>query len=305
MDSQETKTSSRPGRTRPTLKIVVAAAILLLIAACGLGFFFNRGRIADFIAARAFSPSSEIEQVEKSIELTGRGNSVFYASHPVLQNRDDFNESCNSHDATISVLGCYTNGTIYLYNIQDSELAGVVESTAAHELLHAAWGRMSDSEKSEISNQIKSVYDDEKYHDLLSEDIDIYEDDELIEELHSRIGTEIADLPEALENHYAKYFKNQDNIVKFYDSYIAPFRELSMETTVMAEELEAMKDEIEAKTAAYHQGENIPLDEINDLIKEHNVLVEEYNANILRGRALEGAINSNRQEEEIIEEVSE
>ena len=333
VESQSVKAT----RTSRTLKTAVAVAISLLVTACGLGFYFNRGQIIDFITAKSFKPSSEIEQVEKAIELTDKGNIIFYASRPVLQGQDEFNESCDSHDDEISVLGCYSDGNIFLYNIKDAELAGVVESTAAHELLHAAWERMSYSEKSEISDYIKDVFSSKNYHDMLDEDLEIYNDDELIEELHSRIGTEIADLPEALERHYAKYFKNQDLVVDYYDNYITPFRELSEAIDEMTDKLEQMSADIDTKTAAYYRatdslsseidefnrcantpncfptdalfyarrnvllGEQSALDsmydELDSLIDEYNGLVEEYNANILRGKALEEAINSNKQEE--------
>lgn len=333
------KSKSKPAETTKStaLKSLITVAIVALVTACGLGLYFNRGQIFDFFSAKFFSPSPEIENVEKSIELTGKGNIIFYASHPTLQNQDEFNESCDSHDDEISVLGCYSDGRIYIYDVKNSELAGVVESTAAHELLHAAWERMSATDKAEISNLIKAVYNDAKYHDLLAEDLETYDDSERIEELHSRIGTEIADLPEKLEAHYAKYFKNQDLVVDFYESYITPFREIAKELDTMAAKLETMSADIDAKTAAYYQAadtlsseidefnncastpncfatdaifyarRNVLLgkqsaldksfDELSDLVDEYNDLVEEYNANALRGKALEEAINSNKQTE--------
>ena len=325
--------------TGSSLKSIIVIAIVALVVACGLGLHFNYRLISDFISAKFFTASSEIESVEKSIELTDRAKNIFYASHPTLESQDAFNLACESYDDEISVLGCYTNGKIYLYDIKNDELAGVVESTAAHELLHAVWERMSANEKTEVSSYIKSVYDDEKYHDTLAEDLEIYDDEERIEELHSRIGTEIADLPTELENHYAKYFKNQDLVVDFYDNYITPFKELSAEIDAMSEKLERMNAEIDQKTAAYYQAAdelsskidefnrcvNTPncfatdaisyarrnallaeqsaldqtYDELSDLVDEYNDLVEEYNASILRGQALEEAINSNKQTESL------
>ncbi len=320
-----------------TLKSIITVAIVALITACGVGFFLNRGQVYDFISAQTFSPSEKIANVKRSIDLTDRAGTIFYATHPALMEKDDFNEACDSHDDEISVLGCYSDGRIYLYNIEDSELAGVVESTAAHELLHAVWERMNINEKNEITAYIKTVYDDEKYHEMLAEDLETYAEDERIEELHSRIGTEIADLPAALEAHYAKYFKNQDLVVDFYDSYIAPFRELSEEIDAMAKKLETMSTEVDEKTAAYYRNADALSAEINefnscantpncfatdaafyarrnilvskqsaldseydalsDLIDQYNALVEEYNANILRGETLERAINSNKKTE--------
>ena len=332
-------TKSKEAIKNPVLKSIVTVAIVALVTACGLGLYFNRRQISDFISAKFFSASPEIAKVGESIELTDKAKIIFYASHPVLESQDEFNFDCDSHDDEISVLGCYNYGRIYLYDIKNSELAGVVESTAAHELLHAAWERMGANEKAEISGYIKEVYNDERYHGQLAEDLETYDDSEVVEELHSRIGTEIADLPADLEKHYAKYFKNQDLIVDFYDSYITPFRELSEEVKDLSEKLEKMSANIDEKTAAYYQAAdalsakidefnncaNTPncfatetafyarrnallaeqsaldstYDELSDLVEEYNDMVEEYNANILRGEALEEAINSNKKTESI------
>ena len=333
------KTKVKETTKNPVLKSIITVAIVALVTACGLGFYFNQRLISDFISAKFFSASPEITKVEESIELTDKAKIIFYASHPVLESQDDFNSDCDSHDDEISVLGCYNYGRIYLYDIKDSELAGIVESTAAHELLHAAWERMSANEKAEISDYIKDVYNDKKYHDVLAEDLETYAESEIVEELHSRIGTEIADLPVNLEKHYAKYFKNQDLVVDFYDSYITPFRELSEEVKDLSEKLEEMNAKIDQQTAAYYQAAdalsaeidkfnncaNTPncfatetafytrrnallaeqsaldssYDELSGLVEEYNSLVEEYNANILRGEALEEAINSNKKTESI------
>ncbi len=47
-----------------------------------------------------------------------------------------------------AILGCYNPSSrdIYIYNVTNSELDGVKEVTAAHEMLHAAWERLSESE---------------------------------------------------------------------------------------------------------------------------------------------------------------
>ena len=317
----------------------LTVAIVALITALGLGFYFNRQRIFDSISANSYSPSAAIATIESKINFTDDGDLIFRASHPSLESRDNFNERCKSHNEEVSVLGCYTNGTIYLYNIEEPELNGIVESTAAHELLHAVWERTSQAEKSSISAALIDVYNDEKYHELLAEDLDSYADDERIEELHSRVGTEIATLPDVLEQHYAKYFKNQDLVVDYYNNYITPFRELSEEIDNLSSKLDELNTLIEQKTSAYYKyaddlsakiddfnqcaktpncfandvslfarrntlvGEQNTLgdmySELNQLINDYNLVVEEYNSNVLRGRTLEQAINSNKQVEKL------
>ncbi len=315
-------------------KSVVTVLVVALITALGLGFYFNRQPIFDFISASTFSPSPEISALESKLQLTDSAKNVFLASRPTLEDHESFNNRCNSHDTEVSVLGCYTGGHIYIYNINSNELNGVVESTAAHELLHAEWDRMSATEKSEISAVINEVYNDPAYHDLLAEDLSTYGESERLEELHSRIGTEIANLPNTLESHYAKYFTNQDLVVDFYNNYITPFRELSDEIENLSAQLEQLDQEIKDGTENYHRraeqlsekinqfnncantvgcfssesqfnlrraelvAEQAAVDglyeNLNSLVDRYNAIVAEYNENVLRGETLEKAINSNK-----------
>lgn len=331
---------SKSAVSSPTVtKSIIAVVVIAIATALGLGFYLNRQQIFDFFAANSFAAPAEIVDINSKLELTGSGHNIFYATHPNLESQDNFNIACDSHNEEISILGCYTGGKIYIYNISDPELSGVKESTAAHELLHAVWERLSTADKANLSAQLTELYNDSRYHDLLADDIESYKDSEIIEELHSRAGTEIADLPEALEKHYANYFKDQDLIVSFYNSYITPFQELSEEIKNLSSQLEELSATIEQKTADYYKfaeelsakisefndcantagcflssatfyaqragllGEqsqlNAAYEKLNQLVDEYNQIVEKYNANVLRGEQLENIINSNKQTETI------
>lgn len=319
---------------------IIIPIIIVVFALLGLVFWLNRTLIFDTFSAWAFHPSAEIAAIEDKISLTPHGELIFEATSPSLESRESFNERCKSHNQDISVLGCYTNNNIYIYNIQSADLAGVIESTAAHELLHAAWKRLSGSEKTRLSKYITAVYEDEKYHNLLVEDLETYSDFDRIDELHSRIGTEIAELPDELEKHYAKYFMNQDLVVDYYNNYIEPFRELADEIEQLSKQLAELDSEIETKTSEYHERSDSlakQIDEfnacvktrgcfttesqynstrnallqsqseledmytdLNDRINEYNSLVSEYNANVIRGEELEKEMNSNSKQETII-----
>ena len=316
-------------------KKVIGICALALGLIAGFLFYINRSMIFDWFASLSYIPTAEVANIRDNLGLTDRASLMFSATHPELEPQDSFNSNCKSHNQEISVLGCYGSGRIHIYNINDEELKGVTESTAAHELLHAAWARMSNNEKNRIAALLKAVYDDEKYHEALSEDLETYSETDRIEELHSRIGTEIADLPEELEKHYAKYFKDQDYVVEFYNSYITPFKELKEEIEELSKELEKLDKEIEEKTSSYYKIANelsTKIDEFNNcaktlncfstdsifytrrnqllseqinveslyndlskLIDHYNTLVAEYNENVLRGEKLEQAINSNKE----------
>lgn len=310
---------------------IVAAVMLAL----GFLAWTQRVVISDTILASTYTVPAEISKVEEKIGLTAEGDRIFRASQPSLEGTDAFNNHCESYDTEISVLGCYTGGRIYIYDVKDGELSGVVESTAAHELLHAVWKRLDSGEQSRISKLLLEVYDDARYHNLLADDLDTYGSLERIDELHSRVGTEIAELPAELETHFAKYFNNQDLIVDFYNSYIEPFKELAEERDELKAELSQLDEEIEGKTEDYYRraeelskkvsefntcantlncfatdyafstarnalvaeqtAVGLMYEEVNGLIEEYNKLVNEYNANVLRDESLERKLNSNAQ----------
>ena len=317
-------------KSRNNIILAVSALIIVFI---GVFIYLNRIVIYDWLMAMSYRAPAEVTAVEDKIALTDRAKLIFAATHPSMESRVDFNENCNSHEKEISVLGCYSNGRIHVYNIQSAELNGILESTAAHELLHAAWERTDGGEKSRLTNYLMDVYNDERYHELLADDLDTYDQKNRVDELHSRIGTEIADLPEELEKHYARYFTNQDLVVDFYNNYITPFKELDEEIKALSAELESANAEIEQKSANYYTraeqllkevdefnvcantagcfssnatflarrnqliAEQTNLDgvydEVNSLVAHYNSLVAEYNAHVLRGEELEKVINSN------------
>ena len=82
--------------------------------------------------------------------MTDKGRNLFYVYDPQLLDKDGFNTQCTIEEQSI-VLGCYDGSGIYLYDISDVRLEGVEEVTSAHEMLHAAYGRLSAKEKSGLT----------------------------------------------------------------------------------------------------------------------------------------------------------
>lgn len=320
--------SKKPRNLRPGYLVA-----LVFVLAFAVTTLLNYQRISDRISAFGYTPSTEMSAIKDSLKLTADGSLIFDSSRPVLDSQSDFNEHCNSHNADISVLGCYTNRQIYVYDVNVASLNGVKESTSAHELLHAVWARLGNAEQTRLAEYLNEVYLDSNYFELLEADLGNYKDSERLDELHSRIGTEIKDLPAELEKHYAKYFQDQDAIVAFYDSYIAPFKKLKSEITQLAKDLTSLKEQIETKTAEYESrasalnqtvaefnscastvgcfandaafrsrrsalvAEQSAVSnlyaELDSLIKTYNQKVDAYNANILKSENLENMINSN------------
>lgn len=324
-------------KNKPKFYIVIFIVLILAVLGFLLSSLFNFSAISDWLDNLGYTPTPEVLALEEKIGLTSSAKSIFRATEPTLETREDFNEHCKSYDVDISVLGCYTNDQIYLYNIEAPELDGIVESTAAHEFLHAAWDRLADAEKNKVAEQLTQVYNANKA--ALDADLELYDTAEQLDELHSRIGVQIADLPEELESYYARYFTDQDAVVKYYDNYIAPFEALRAETEELKATIDDLKETLDSKTEEYYKraeqlsaqinefntcadtlgcfasttdfyarraelvAEQEALEELyedtNGMVEEYNKLVEEYNNDILRTETLQNAINSNAKVESL------
>ena len=311
--------------------------LLLILVVVVTTIALNREWLYDYYRGMTYQPSSEMGRIRTDLKLTERGEFLFNASQPVLSESEEFNSYCREEGNEIAVLGCYTGGSIYVYNITDEELDGIRELTAAHELLHAGFARMSNEEKAELKPILEQVY--AANMDVLQADIETYDSAEQFEELYVRVGTEVANLPEALEKHYAEVFKDQNAVVAYYDKYNGVFRALQTEMDGLQTEMETINATVEQKTAEYERrvqqldadivsfnscaevvgcfkseeefnvrrgvlvAEQEALEsmyyEINGLIDAYNAKVEVYNADVVQGKKLNNMINSAAKPQEI------
>ena len=314
---------------RVPLFAVLLFLVLLVLFATFIIPNLNFNPIINFFRSLGYSPTSEISAIQTSLDLTSDANQLFLATRPSLDDNENFNYHCNSHDEKISILGCYTGGQMYIYDVNETSLTGIKEATTAHELLHAAWEQLKPAEQDALKPSLEKIYSESAD---LQEDLKIYSESERLDELHSRIGTQIADLPDDLEAHYAKYFKNQDAVVAFYTAYITPFNALSENIEKLSSDLSNLDAKIAEETTAYTEKLNAlnqkvtafnncantagcftqseftrkraelikeqqslaaEYDQIDADVKTYNAKVDEYNQNVLRSNNLENEINSN------------
>ena len=315
------------------IKWLLLAGVLVI----AVTLILNRDKVYDYYRGITYKPSVEMAEIRDSLKLTTEGEFVFNASQPELSERDEFNANCRPDDAETAILGCYVMENIYVYNIEDEQLKGIKELTAAHELLHAVFARMNDNEKDALKSDLNKVL--KENGEILQEDLSIYPAEERFEELYVRAGTEVKKLPDNLEKHYAKVFKDQDKVVSFYDSYIAVFRRLKAELKELEGELNELNNRIDSMTLEYETranqysadvdqfnacadtagcfssqwefdtrrnvlvNEQVALDnmydEISGLIDEYNNKVEVYNNDVIETNRLNDKMNSNIKPKEI------
>lgn len=227
---------------------------MLFLAAIWL--FSNHQMVFDQIATWRYQPTQEIAALAQRSTMTDKGKFYFYASSPEIQDRQQFNSSCNtSHTQETVVLGCYTGRGIFLFNVTDQQLDGIKEVTAAHEMLHAAYIRLSPGERDRIDkllDKVAKATTDENLKALLSA-YDKSEPGERLNELHSILGTQVRDLGPELEDYYKQYFSDRAALVTLSDKYESVFNSLKSQQQALAQELEQLAKEVTAQSSAYNQ----------------------------------------------------
>jgi hypothetical protein len=222
----------------------------------------------DEFKARDFVLTGDLSTITSSLKLTDRANLILRAAHPALQEKENFNQNCNSHSQEIYVLGCYREDQdrLYIYNVDSSEIPGVREVTTAHEMLHAAYHRLLFWEKNDLNDQLQSAYQQLPADSDLRVSMQNYRPDEFYDELHSRLGTEVKNLPATLERYYQRYFMDRQAIVKFNEQYHNVFTELKRETDRLKTSIETKKQAIETQTKQYQEQKQ----QLNEVISDFN-----------------------------------
>lgn len=217
--------------------------------------------IVDQVTVWQYEPGPAVQAHVERLGLTEHGEFLYYASKPSVESSMDFAESCPAHEGEdgFGILGCYvpSDKTIYLYDVTDERLDGTEEITAAHEMLHAAWDRIGPDERSKLSALLEAEYAKHSSDAAFAERMAIYariEPGEHANELHSILGTEVAELGTELEEYYAQYFTDRQAVTSLHAAANAVFVELQAQTDELVAAMDALRAEIEADYARYTAG---------------------------------------------------
>ena len=143
-------------------------------------------------------PPAGISQLADQLALTETGRRIFFATRPQVEAARDFEEHC-PFEAEV-VLGCYDRGRIYVYDVTDERLAGTVESTTAHELLHAVYDRLDATQADRIDTLVAGYVATLPADDETVALVDTYPEAQRADEWHSRLGTSFTPLPAELDS---------------------------------------------------------------------------------------------------------
>ena len=258
----------------------------------------QRQALADWWKLRGYTPSASVATIASDDTMTDYAKHLFYVNRPdVIQSRSNFAAKCPLDVEKTIVLGCYVendNG-IYLYDVQDERLNGVVEVTAAHEMLHAAYARLSADEKQRVDNLLTSYYQNDLTDPRLKKTFDAYKKSgaDVTNEMHSIFGTEVTSLPPALETYYKQYFTNRQAIVEEANRYEAEFTSRAARVAAYDTQLATLKQTIDANKASIAQqlAELRALEETMNAQKASGDTAG-YNANVVRYNRMVDAYNT-------------
>lgn len=208
--------------------------------------------IHDWYKLRDYQPPAEIAEIAEQTKMTDKARKLFYINHPVLEPKEDFRSQCPNYEATI-VIGCYRQGQrgIHVLRVDDARLEGVEQVTSAHEMLHAAYERLSTKERQAVDGWLedyaRNVLSDERVKQTMKS-YEKTEPTELTNEMHAIFGTEIAELPDELDRYYSKYFTDRSAVVAFAERYQEAFTSRQKQVADYDAKLNALNTRIKANT---------------------------------------------------------
>jgi hypothetical protein len=239
----------------------------------------NRQWISDRAFALQFEPDPELLNYVRDASLTEEGEIYLFASLPEIVPAGEFDRYCSRDEPGIGVLGCYrlAEKRIYLYDVTDERLEAMEPVIAAHEMLHAAWHRFTKEQQNRLAVLLEEGFaalpEDHPLHKRIAS-YEANDPNSRIPELYALMGTEIAELPQDLEEHYAAYFTDRSSVVALADEVYAIFANFDSELQSLADDLKARSDIIDALKAQYELDSSV----LGADISVYNERVARYNA---------------------------
>jgi hypothetical protein len=280
--------------------------LLATLVAVNSLVWIQRDNIGDWWRLRDYQPPEDIVLLVEDTTMTDYAERMFYINHPSLESKKDFNTHCADHGEETSVLGCYHGNRqgIYLYAVDDARLEGVRQVTAAHEMLHQAYDRLSGDDRKRIVRLLEDYYQGQRLPEDIRAKIDSYKkqkDTDLINEMHSIFGSEVRELPADLEEYYKRYFNDRLKVVALSEAYRGEFTRRKELVAQYDAQLSNLKSQIEANKkgldnkSAYLKAKEKEID--SDIasrdqaayaadVNAYNAMVDAYNAQLAATRKL-------------------
>jgi len=255
-----------------------------------VGVYVNRQGVYDWLKLYNYSVPANISALATATTMNNKGQHIFYVQHQTLDDKAAFNNHCSKESEHTIVLGCYhppQNG-IYVYDVEDARLSGVEEVTAAHEMLHAAYDRLSKGDKRYVNDLINKAYASVT-NERIRSNIELYKQagDDVTNELHSILGTEVRSLPAELEQYYKRYFNDRLKVVAFSEQYEQAFTARKNQIAGYDQQLASLKQQIDQN--------EVSLKAQSDSLKSRRAQLDSWLANKQYDAYNSGVADFNRQ----------
>jgi hypothetical protein len=295
---------------RKRFKRFLTGTISILLLASLIGVT-QRQAIHDWLKLYGYQPPASVVQLSNDITLTDKARKVFYVNHPAIEDSQTFNTACKNRDQHTSVLGCYhpVDHGIFVFHVADQRLAGVDQVTAAHEMLHAAYDRLSTGDRKRVDAMLQDFYANGLQDDRIKSIIAVYqktEPNDVVNEMHSIFGTECSQLPPDLEAYYTQYFVNRTKVAKYASDYQDEFSSRQTLVSDYDTRLKTMKQQLDDSIAelASEEAEISSLkaqmdretnandiDAYNADVPVYNAKIDTYNALVVSTKSLMSIYN--------------
>jgi hypothetical protein len=297
---------------------VVAVLLLVVVALLKQQDLLDWWRLRDYVAPTTVAALADDDT------MTSYAERLFYVNSPAVTRASDFTRNCPTGGEKTVVLGCYVGNDhgIYVYDVTDERLNGVEQVTAAHEMLHAAYRRLSAHERTRIDALLTSYYEHDLTDQRIKDTIEAYkksEPNDVVNEMHSVFGSEVAQLPAELEAYYQRYFTNRATVTGYTAKYQAEFTSRQTQVTQYDAQLKDLKRQIDVNNADLRRQRD-SLDaqsrqleaarssgkyaEYNAGVASYNAAVDQYNRLLNATRALINQYNDIVEEQQLTDALS-
>lgn len=271
--------------------------------------YTNAQNIEDWIRLRNYTPPAHIVAFVQEDRMTPKAARVFYVTHPTVEtDLLKFQQACTNSEQTI-VLGCYRTGLsgdsrLFIRKIDDDRLRGIEQVTAAHEMLHSVYDRLSRNEKERIDRLLLDYYNNELNDQRIKDTIDNYkknEPNELVNEMHSIFATEIKVLPKVLEDYYKQYFFDRSAVTNLAANYEGEFTNRKNQIAEIDQKLNELKGQIDTteknlnhqsrvlqneRARVENSGSQAEVNTFNARVGQYNAVVKQYQNLLLEYNSL-------------------
>ena len=185
--------------------------VLFFVIVAGAFAINNAFTIGDWWHSLWYTPPPGMVALADGSGMNGKGKEYFYRFSPQYITAKSMEKKCGGIK-----LGCVEGSSIYIL-VSDNSRAEFDRSvvTAAHEMLHVAYSRLSSSERQQLDNHLAIVLRKRSAMDI-REILASYPRADYFNEADSYVGTQMKDVGVWLNDYYSHYFSNRNKVVEAF-----------------------------------------------------------------------------------------